>query len=260
MKKEKFRWIEGYEGLYQITSFGRVISVDKYDRFGRKTEGREIKLSKRGAKRDYWSVVLHKNGVSKNYAVHRLVAQAFIPNNENKRCVDHIDNDKNNNRVDNLRWVTHKENMNNPITVRRMVEITNECGRHFGTDNPFSRRIAVYKVTGEHVGDFDSAGLAIKELGLPLTTNVGRVCRGERKHTHGYVFRYLSDAKFVINKAYCKKKGCKPVIQTDLDDNFVAEYESIADAGRANNFNSCGISRAILGYLKTYKGYKWRYK
>lgn len=60
--------------------------------------------------------------VIKNKRLHRIVAETFIPNPDNKPCVDHIDGDKKNNSVSNLRWVTHKENNNNPITKKRQIE------------------------------------------------------------------------------------------------------------------------------------------
>ncbi len=66
------------------------------------------------------------------YAVHRAVAELFVPNPENKPCIDHIDTNVKNNRADNLRWVTYKENNNNPLTRKHMSESTN----HNGIKNP----------------------------------------------------------------------------------------------------------------------------
>ena len=71
---------------------------------------------------DYLSVALRMNGVQKRINVHKLVAEAFIPNPENLPCIDHINTIRTDNRVENLRWVTHKENMNNPITKQKMIE------------------------------------------------------------------------------------------------------------------------------------------
>lgn len=62
------------------------------------------------------------DGTKRRFAVHRLVAKAFIPNPDNKPEIDHIDGDPTNNHVWNLQWVTHKENMNNPITKKRLSE------------------------------------------------------------------------------------------------------------------------------------------
>ena len=64
----------------------------------------------------YLYCTLSRSGLHKNFYIHRLVAQAFIPNPENKPHIDHINGDKKDNRVENLRWVTHKENMNNPVS------------------------------------------------------------------------------------------------------------------------------------------------
>ena len=121
--EEKRKWVEGYEGLYWITNKGRVISADRYDRFNRKVGG-ELKQHKCGS--GYYFVCLFKDGKGQQFYVHRLVASAFINNPENKPEVDHIDNNKENNYATNLRWVTHKENQNNPITRAKRLEDTSK--------------------------------------------------------------------------------------------------------------------------------------
>ena len=73
-------------------------------------------------KNGYFFVSLFQNGKNKIFLLHRLVAEAFIPNPDNKPCIDHINGDKTDNRVENLRWCTYKENMNNPITKKRLSE------------------------------------------------------------------------------------------------------------------------------------------
>lgn len=104
---EEFRDIEGYEGRYQVSSYGRVYSTPKDGK-----PERFLKLNPQKKNHTtYYSVVLSKNGKTTTKSVHRLVANAFIPNLENKPHVNHIDNDGTNNNVNNLEWVTHIENM-----------------------------------------------------------------------------------------------------------------------------------------------------
>lgn len=107
--KEIWKDIKGYEGLYKCSNFGRVISTKQ------KNGVRDYLIGSMNDK-GYCVVSLNKDGVLKTFAVHRLVAEHFIPNPENKPEIDHIDTNPSNNRVSNLRWVTHEENMNNPTT------------------------------------------------------------------------------------------------------------------------------------------------
>ena len=102
---EEWRDIEGYEGLYQISSLGRVKSFPRPT-----TPGGILKINKR--KDGYCSVMLCKNGKTKRFSVHRLVAQAFIPNPNNLPIIIHKDENHSKNIVDNLEWCDNKYNGN----------------------------------------------------------------------------------------------------------------------------------------------------
>ena len=97
---EEWRTIADYPN-YEISSFGNVRNVET---------GRILKLTK---DKGYYRVWLYKNGVPRVFRIHRLVATAFIPNPENKSCVDHKDHNRTNNMVENLRWATERENHGN---------------------------------------------------------------------------------------------------------------------------------------------------
>lgn len=107
--EEVWKDIYGYEGLYQVSNLGRVKSLAKYDRIGRyRTECIKSQVDNGNG---YLVVNLKIDGIQKMSTVHRLVAESFIPNPNNKRCINHIDGNKKNNNVNNLEWVTHSENM-----------------------------------------------------------------------------------------------------------------------------------------------------
>ena len=117
---EEWRDIPGYEGLYQVSNLGRVKSLKRPTRHGTFTY-KQIILKPR-IKRGYYVVYLYKDKEVTNFPVSRLVASAFIPNPDNKPEVDHIDTNRLNNNVENLRWVTRSENMNNPLTKLHQME------------------------------------------------------------------------------------------------------------------------------------------
>lgn len=114
MTEEIWKPVLGYEGLYEVSSYGRVKSVDRYvkacyEKY-RLHKGKVLSPAK--DRYGYLSVVLSYNGKHKTITVHILVAQAFIPNPDDLPIINHKDEDKTNNRVENLEWCTAKYNMN----------------------------------------------------------------------------------------------------------------------------------------------------
>ena len=125
LKTEIWKPVKGYEGLYEVSNLGNVRSVDRHLMWGNQYclfKGKPKKSFPNSM--GYLRTGLYKNGQGKHYFIHRLVAEAFIPNPNNLPCIDHIDRNYLNNSVDNLRWCTQKENCNNPLT-REYANIKN---------------------------------------------------------------------------------------------------------------------------------------
>lgn len=145
--------IKNYEGLYAITEDGQVWSYKN-----------KIFLKSADNGRGYLQVELYKDGKPKMYYIHRLVAEAYIPNPHNYETVDHINNNSKDNRVDNLQWMTRENN------TRK------------------GRSKSVYCVELGRI--FSSQKAAALELGLDQG-NISKVCRGVIHKTGGYHFRFV---------------------------------------------------------------------
>lgn len=121
---EIWKDIEGFEGIYQVSNMGRVRSLDRYIKCGSGVRLMKGQIMLPILKKDgYYQVALWKNGGKPKWCtVHRLVAQAFIPNPDCKPQIDHVNTIKTDNRVENLRWATQEENNRNPITLGKYVK------------------------------------------------------------------------------------------------------------------------------------------
>lgn len=124
MPGEVWKDISGFEGFYLISNYGRAktIAHTTTDHRGSKHYVKERILVQNfsGQKRSYLGFSSHKKGQTGRIYIHKAVAVAFIPNPYNKPCIDHINTITADNHVDNLRWVTHSENLKNPITSKRI--------------------------------------------------------------------------------------------------------------------------------------------
>ncbi|HCG9159500.1 TPA: NUMOD4 motif-containing HNH endonuclease [Vibrio parahaemolyticus] len=112
--------IAGYEGLYAVTKCGKIYSHSRTEAINgsyRLRKGRWLKFDT--IKGGYLRANLYKDGIRKRKLVHVIVAEQFIPNPDNKPCVNHVDNDRTNNHVSNLEWCTHQENIDHAVKQGR---------------------------------------------------------------------------------------------------------------------------------------------
>lgn len=110
---EIWKDIKGYEGLYQVSNLGNIKSCHRegFHKNGRKFIFRENKIKKTMSNSGYLRTSLVKDSKTKHRFVHREVAKSFLPNIDGKNIVDHIDGNKTNNKLENLRWCNQKENI-----------------------------------------------------------------------------------------------------------------------------------------------------
>ena len=176
---EIWRDIEGYEGKYQVSNKGRVKAL-AWKGTGKGNIQKEHILHQADL-RGYKRVGLSKNGVSKTYQVHRLVANAFIPNPNNYPVIDHINTIRDDNRVENLRWVTHSENNRNEITVNKHI------GMLINRKDQ-SKKVYQYSIDGVLVEIYPS----LMECGRNgfCYQHVSKCCNGERKTHKGYLWSF----------------------------------------------------------------------
>ena len=169
---EIWKDITGYEGLYQISSWGRVKSFHR---------NKEKLLKLNPVKDGYLCVYLFKNGKGKQHQVHRLVAQAFIPNPDNLPCVNHKDEVKTNNHVGNLEFCSYQYNNTYGTAIQRRKE-----KRLNGVQ---SKTVYQYTLDGEFVAEYPSTREVERQLGF-YQTAISSVCLGKGKTYKGYIWRY----------------------------------------------------------------------
>ena len=185
--------IEGYKGHYQISNYGNVRSLKQEEAgkekrqqspklmpLGVSSSQKDAFLMKGGYLKGCKIISLWKNGTGKMFRVHRLVAAAFIPNPDNKPCIDHIDGDRANNHADNLRWVTVKENQNNPITKSEWI------GKKA---KPHHEKAVEQIKNGIVVNVFVSIQEAARKGNFSATA-ICKVCKGKGNLHKGYKWRY----------------------------------------------------------------------
>ena len=166
MESEIWKDVAGYEGLYQVSSVGRV------KRFYKNGKERILKLYPNGS--NYLIVVLCKNSIHKQFRVHRLVATAFIPNPQNLPQVNHKDETKTNNHVENLEWCDAKYNNNYGTHIERSAEKQR-------------KKVGQFTLAGEFVRTWPSLSQIGRDLGIG---NVSPCCKGKRPSAGGFVWRF----------------------------------------------------------------------
>ncbi len=188
---EIWKDIVGYEGLYQVSNFGNVISLEKYiDNKKGAIQYRPPKILKQYKNKfGYMRVYLTRNSIKKMYAVHRLVAMAFIDNPDNKPCINHIDNNRENNHLENLEWCTYKEN-SQWAEIQGRREFTKEWKEKISATRKKKSVIGIND-NGEQIY-FDTIRSVVKEGFDPKA--VINCCKGRQKTYKGYKWNYFIPA------------------------------------------------------------------
>lgn len=228
-------YLNEQESIYSVSDTGEV----RNDKTGR--------ILKQRSSNEYKRVSLTiGHGQMKNCAVHRLVAEAFLPNPEHKNIVNHIDGVRYNNNVTNLEWCTQSENA--------------QHARQTGLIGYQKQRpVRQFNLRGEWMMDFESAAEAARQCDCQQS-KITEVCQGNRKTAGNYQWRYVdSDIKSLpaVNLPSCTKKA---VAQYTVDGQLVAIYESYSAAAKAVNGTSSAISRICSNTpgLHTHKGFVWK--
>lgn len=172
---EEWKDIYGYEGIYQISSLGRVKSLKRKCGF-LISKDRILKPYKK--KNGYLQIDLNKNNIKSKKHIHRLVSEAFIPNPNHLKTVNHKDKNRTNNCVDNLEWMSYSEN-----------NLHGQCQIKSG----ISRRIPIYQcdLNGNIIKEWSCAKIAAEELGYKSYSPICACCRNRIKTYKGYIWKYV---------------------------------------------------------------------
>ena len=178
MKNEEWRDVVGYEGLYQVSSEGRVKSLERKvpKGYGERTVKERI-LKPKTDRYGYLNVGLYAGGKRKMLTVHRLVCQAFHENTSNKPQINHINEIKTDNRASNLEWATARENSNFGTRNERMRKA-------------LSKPVGQYKLDGQLIKVWQSANEVQRRTGF-ARGNISKAANGNYKTAYGFRWKYV---------------------------------------------------------------------
>ena len=265
---EIWKQIQGYEGLYEISNYGRVKNTASRFHHNKILKALINKSTIRSSK--YLKVSLFKNGTLKNYFIHRLVAIAFIPNPNNLPFVNHKDENGKNPCVYNLEWCTSKYNSNYGTSPERIRQ-QKLLGANF-------KEIHQYSLDGEYIATYASQTNAERILGINKNS-INNALRGKVSQAGGFLWTYTKEKEEIMRKlntyTHCKYRKhirmtnidkkkvpiwrCKKIIQLSLDGIEISRFDSLADAERSIGVCYNAISRCLHGKSQSSGGFKWKF-
>ena len=219
---EIWKEIAGFEGLYAVSNKGKVMNL--------KT-GRVLKNWSNT--HGYSMVNLYKGDGTKpkHIAVHRLVAQAFIPNQDNLVQINHKDENKTNNDVTNLGWCTASEN-------------------RVHSNHQHSCKINQLSLDGELINTWESSHEIERQLGYDQG-NIIKCCKGKYKQIYGFKWQYTDPEQ--------QRKQNRPVAALTMDGDLICEYKNASEAARSLKIRGSLIRFCLNGTCKSTHGLRFIY-
>lgn len=212
-------------------------------------------LTQSKQKNGYLTVGINIGDKYKRCYIHRLVAEAFLPNPNNYTDVNHKDYNKENNCVSNLEWCSRSNNLKHSYNYSNRDK-NREHMKELATFNheKMKKSVSQYSLAGELITTYSSIREAADATGIAMQ-NISAVARGERGSAGGYKWIREDIGAMDFNQ---KRARFTAVQQFDLNDNYLASFNSIADAARETGVSAKGISEVCRGNNKTAGGFKWK--
>lgn len=257
---EIWKDVPDYERWYQVSNLGRVKSLERHitdsNRQNRTVCYKERIIKQFVSRTGYYTLHLTKNSKIRIFTAHKLVALAYIPNPNKYPCINHKDETRTNNNVDNLEWCTYKYNTNYGTCIQRVT------AKNLLRED-LAKPVYQYDIDGNFICKHHSARSIARNLGFSIRS-IREVLYGKHTSSHGYIWLREKDdekAKSISNQCH-NPKNKKKVVQYSLDGNKIAEYNSVLEAARITNISNTTIGRCCNsnGYHKTAGGYKWEFK
>lgn len=251
MQEEIWKDIAGYEGKYQVSNLGRLKRLSFIDGSNHHLPERIKKtiISPNG----YVRSALLKDGKMRNVLIHRLVAEAFLPNPQNLPCVNHKDEVKTNNFVfvnengtvdydkSNLEWCTWKYN-NGYGTKRERLSIAM-------TNGHTSKAVQQFSKDGVLIREYPSIAEASRQTGFHRV-NIELCCNGKQKQSNGYIWKLKNSEKTIA--------PFSRIAQYTLDGNIVDIFYTALEASRKTGILRTSISNCLGNRTKTAGGFRWK--
>lgn len=241
--EEIWKDIKGYEGLYQVSNLGRVKSLlRKVPHLGgyRTIPERVVKIHK-SSTTGYKMAHLCKNSTYKLYLVHRLVAEAFVPNPHNLPYVNHKNEIRTDNNAENLEWCTPNYNIEYSHVRERLAF-------------KIQKAVEQYDLDGRLVKVYNSTKIAGNVIGVS-PSSIAKCCNGKIGSVKGYLWKFKGVEKKSKTRARCRR-----VIQKDMNGNTINIWKSIKEAAENTHSSVHGILACCQGKRnKTKNFFKWEY-
>lgn len=247
MKEEIWEPVVGYEGKYEVSDLGRVRSVDRHVfQQGKSVFYNGVIMTPSVNNSGYLTIRLSRNNKKKGLLIHRIVAEAFLENPNGLPCVNHKDENKLNNNLQNLEWCTMSYNVNyGTATIRRARKMGN--------------KIAQYNLKGNLVATYYSSGDAERNTGIAKSA-IKDCANGKTSTSGGYIWKKIIDSCPQHVNVLLPCNHAKVIEQYDVNLNFIASYDSGHIAAKDTGLCSENILACCRRQQKSCGGYIWAFQ